>query len=359
MLEFDNDSISPSAVGLTPHGLASFSGYAMQRQQDIQTWLAKIFPGSTITLAPASTDASFRRYFRVALDDGTTRIVMDAPPQYEDIAPWLSVQRHLQAAGVHVPNVEAQDLQQGFLLISDLGTTTYLDVLSEGNANTLYTEALTSLVAIQKIQRPEQLPAYDAALLRRELELFPEWFLRKHHELSLSNDEQSKLASLFDRIIARNLAETQVFVHRDYHSRNLMLTSPNPGIIDFQDAVWGPLSYDAVSLLKDAYIQWDEEQTLDWLIRYWERAKNAGVNVPTDFADFFANYEWMGVQRHLKILGIFARLFHRDGKDGYLKELPRVTNYLRKACDRYGELRPLLRLLDRVDERAPQVGYTF
>ena len=331
----------------------------MHRQQDIQTWLAKIFPGSKITLAAASADASFRRYFRFALEDGTTRIVMDAPPQHEDIGPWLSVQKDLHAAGVHVPNVEAQDLQQGFLLISDLGTTTYLDVLSEASANTLYTEALSALVAIQKIQRPEKLPAYDAALLRRELELFPEWFLRKHHQLTLSDDEQSKLSALFDRIIARNLAETQVFVHRDFHSRNLMLSSPNPGVIDFQDAVWGPLSYDAVSLLKDAYIQWDEAQTLDWLIRYWERAKAAGVNMPVDFAEFFANYEWMGVQRHLKILGIFARLFHRDGKDGYLKELPRVMGYLRKACARYAELRPLWQLLDRVEQRAPQAGYTF
>ena len=331
----------------------------MHRQQDIQTWLAKIFPGSKITLAAASADASFRRYFRFALEDGTTRIVMDAPPQHEDIGPWLSVQKDLHAAGVHVPDVEAQDLQQGFLLISDLGATTYLDVLSEASANTLYTEALSALVAIQKIQRPEKLPAYDVALLRRELELFPEWFLRKHHQLTLSDDEQSALSALFDRIIARNLAETQVFVHRDYHSRNLMLSSPNPGIIDFQDAVWGPLSYDAVSLLKDAYIQWDEEQTLDWLIRYWERAKYAGVNMPDDFTDFFANYEWMGVQRHLKILGIFARLFHRDGKDGYLKELPRVMWYLRKACARYAELRPLWQLLDRVEQRAPQAGYTF
>ena len=331
----------------------------MHRQQDIQTWLAKIFPGSKITLAAASADASFRRYFRFALEDGTTRIVMDAPPQHEDIGPWLSVQKDLHAAGVHVPNVEAQDLQQGFLLISDLGTTTYLDVLSEASANTLYTEALSALVAIQKIQRPEKLPAYDAALLRRELELFPEWFLRKHHQLTLSDDEQSKLSALFDRIIARNLAETQVFVHRDFHSRNLMLSSPNPGVIDFQDAVWGPLSYDAVSLLKDAYIQWDEAQTLDWLIRYWERAKAAGVNMPVDFAEFFANCEWMGVQRHLKILGIFARLFHRDGKDGYLKELPRVMGYLRKACARYAELRPLWQLLDRVEQRAPQAGYTF
>ena len=331
----------------------------MHRQQQIQTWLAKLFPGSPIVLAPASADASFRRYFRYTQPDGSTRIIMDAPPQHEDIAPWLAVQRELHQAGVHVPAVEAEDLQQGFLLLSDLGTSTYLDMLNPGNANALYTDALSALVAIQKIQRPAGLPEYDAALLRRELELFPEWFLLKHHQLVLTDEEQTNLSALFDRIIARNLAEAQVFVHRDYHSRNLMLAAPNPGVIDFQDAVWGPMSYDAVSLLKDAYIQWDEAQTLDWLIRYWERARAQGVNMPADFSEFFANYEWMGVQRHLKILGIFARLFHRDGKDGYLKELPRVMGYLRKACERYRELQALWQLLDRVEKRTAQVGYSF
>ena len=331
----------------------------MDRQQQIQTWLAGLFPDRPIALVPASADASFRRYFRFALDDGTTRIVMDAPPQQEDIRPWLSVQRQLHAAGVHVPAIEAEDLQKGFLLISDLGETTYLQCLNKDNANALYTDALDALISIQGLARPEGLPDYDAALLGRELALFPDWFLDRHHQMALSDAERNKLNLLFERIIERNLAEPRVFVHRDFHSRNLMWTAPNPGVIDFQDAVWGPISYDAVSLLKDAYIQWDEEQTLDWLIRYWEKARKQGVPMPDDFADFFASYEWMGVQRHLKVLGIFARLFHRDGKDAYLKELPRVTSYLRKACERYGELRPLLRLLDRVDAQTPQVGYTF
>lgn len=284
---------------------------------------------------------------------------MDAPPEHEDIGPWLAVQRQLRAAGVHVPVVEAEDLRRGFLLMSDLGVTTYLQCLNEDNANALYTEALSTLNRIQMIVRPAGLPDYDAPLLRRELDLFPEWFLGKHHQLTLNDEESGKLNTLFDRIIERNLAETKVFVHRDYHSRNLMLTSPNPGVIDFQDAVWGPASYDAVSLLKDAYVQWDEERTLDWLIRYWERARLQGVELPENFSDFFADYEWMGVQRHLKVLGIFARLFHRDGKDGYLKEMPRVMAYVRKAGERYSEFRPLLRLLERVDAGAPQVGYTF
>lgn len=335
----------------------------MQRKQQIQTWLTGLFPGTPITLVPASADASFRRYFRFAMADGSTRIVMDAPPEKEDIAPWLSVQRQLHEAGVHVPVIEAENIKDGFLLMSDLGETTYLQCLNHDNANALYSDALAALVSIQKIARPAGLPDYDVALLQRELALFPDWFLLKHHQHEMSDDERNSLAQLFARIVERNLAEPRVFVHRDFHSRNLMHIESeagvNPGVIDFQDAVWGPISYDAVSLLKDAYIQWEEEQTLDWLIRYWERARKAGVPMPADFSEFFASYEWMGVQRHLKILGIFARLFYRDGKDAYLKELPRVSSYLRKAGERYGELRPLLHLLDRLEARAPQVGYTF
>jgi N-acetylmuramate 1-kinase len=335
----------------------------MQRKQQIHTWLTGLFPGASIELVPASADASFRRYFRFALGDGSTRIVMDAPPDKEDIGPWLAVQRQLSDAGVHVPAIEAENIKDGFLLISDLGDTTYLHCLNENNAGALYSDALSALVSIQQIARPTGLPDYDVALLQRELSLFPDWFLLKHHQHSMTEDERNDLEKLFVRIIERNLAEPRVFVHRDYHSRNLMVihsgASANPGVIDFQDAVWGPISYDAVSLLKDAYIQWDEEVTLDWLIRYWEKARKAGVPISSDFSEFFADYEWMGVQRHLKILGIFARLFYRDGKDAYLKELPRVASYIRKVGERYGELRPLLRLLDKLEARTPQVGYTF
>lgn len=359
MLEFENNNISPRAVAPLLACRALFSGYLMNRQQHIQAWLAELFPGQEVALTPASADASFRRYFRVIVAGNHTRIVMDAPPAHEDVGPWLSVQRQLHAAGVHVPAVEAENLHSGFLLISDLGETTFLQRLSQDNANAMYTDALSTLVTIQTIARPAGLPDYDAALLRRELDLFPEWFLLKHHQVALSNDDLEKLNKLFDRIIQRNLSEPHVFVHRDYHSRNLMLTEPNPGVIDFQDAVWGPASYDVVSLLKDAYIQWDEEQTLDWLIRYWERARACGVALPADFAKYFEDYEWMGVQRHLKVLGIFARLFHRDGKDAYLKELPRVMSYVRKASERYGELRFLMHLLDRVEGTTSQSGLTF
>jgi aminoglycoside/choline kinase family phosphotransferase len=314
-------------------------------------------------MAPASADASFRRYFRVTLDDGATRVVMDAPPASEDCRPWLHVQQLFLAASVHVPEVLAQDTERGFLLLSDLGNATYLQALDADNAAPLYADAITALVKIQQASRPAVLPEYDQALLRRELDLFPEWFLAKHHRMTLTEGEKQSLEAVFARILAVNLAEPKVFVHRDYHSRNLMrIASPgrgNPGIIDFQDAVYGPISYDMVSLLKDAYIEWDEDLALDWLIRYWELARKAGLPVRTDFGDFFRDYEWMGVQRHIKVLGIFARLYHRDGKDGYLKDLPLVARYLRKACERYSELAPLRRLLDRLEDKVTVLGHTM
>jgi aminoglycoside/choline kinase family phosphotransferase len=268
-----------------------------------------------------------------------------------------------QAAGAHVPEVLAQDLERGFLLLSDLGDQTYLQALDADNAAPLYADAIAALVGIQQASRPGVLPDYDRLLLRRELDLFPEWFLGRHHQLALTDAEKTALDAVFERIIAVNLAEPRVFVHRDYHSRNLMriggARACNPGIIDFQDAVYGPISYDMVSLLKDAYIEWDEDLALDWLIRYWERARKAGLPVAADFGVFFRDYDWMGVQRHLKVLGIFARLCHRDGKDGYLKDLPLVARYLRKACERYSELSPLRKLLDRVEDKITVLGYTM
>jgi hypothetical protein len=314
-------------------------------------------------MAPASADASFRRYFRATLDDGTTRIVMDAPPANEDCRPWLHVQQLFQATGVHVPEVVAQDLAHGFLLLSDLGNTTYLHALNADNAVLLYADAIAALVKIQQASRPGVLPEYDRALLRRELDLFPQWFLTRHHQMALTTSEQQSLETVFERILAVNLAEPKVFVHRDYHTRNLMHLAQsgaaNPGIIDFQDAVYGPISYDMVSLLKDAYIEWDEELVLDWLVRYWELARKTGLPVAADFGEFFRDYEWMGVQRHIKVLGIFARLFHRDGKDSYLKNLPLVARYLRKTCERYSELSPLRKLLDRLEDKITVLGFTM
>ncbi|MBI5790806.1 MAG: phosphotransferase [Rhodocyclales bacterium] len=335
----------------------------MERQQQITTWLAARFPGRAFSLAPASADASFRRYFRVTFDDGATRVVMDAPPANEDCRPWLHVQQLFQAAGAHVPQVIAQDLERGFLLLSDLGNATYLQALDADNAVPLYADAIQALVAIQRASRPGALPDYDRALLRRELDLFPQWYLGKHLGLALGDAEQRALEDAFARILATNLGEPKVFVHRDYHSRNLMRIAPdaggNPGVIDFQDAVYGPISYDMVSLLKDAYIEWDEDLALDWLVRYWEQARKAGLPIAGDFGVFFRDYEWMGVQRHLKVLGIFARLWHRDGKDGYLKDMPLVARYLRKACERYSELSPLRKILDKVEDKVTVLGYTM
>ncbi len=335
----------------------------VQRLQLIQDWLAGLFPSRAFSLAPASADASFRRYFRVTFDDsetaGETRIVMDAPPQHEDCRPFLHVTAVFGATGAHVPRVLAQDLAQGFLLLSDLGSTTYLSALHAGNADALYQAATDALIQIQSASRPGVLPDYDRALLKRELDLFPEWYLGRHLDIKLNERQRVELDAVFERILAVNLAEAKVYVHRDYHSRNLMVSEPNPGVLDFQDAVYGPISYDLASLFKDAYIEWEEAQLLDWLVRYWTAARAAGLPIPPDFAEFHRNYEWMGVQRHIKVLGIFARLMHRDGKNGYLKDMPLVFKYLRAACERYRELGPLLRLLDQIETRDVRIGYTF
>jgi aminoglycoside/choline kinase family phosphotransferase len=332
----------------------------VERIEQIRGWLAAQFPEQAFNLAPASADASFRRYLRATFADGTTRIVMDAPPAHEDVRPWLHVQQLFLDAGAHVPEVLAQDPERGYLLLSDLGSTTYLAAIAGGaDADSLYRAAIDTLIDIQRASRSGTLPVYDRSLLKRELDLFPDWYIGKHSSIDFDTAQRNVLEAVFEKILAVNLAEPCVYVHRDYHSRNLMVDGNKPGVIDFQDAVFGPISYDLVSLFKDAYVEWDEERTLDWLVRYWEKARQAGLPVRADFSEFFRDYEWMGVQRHVKVLGIFARLFHRDGKDGYLANMPLVAKYLRAACARYGELTPLLRLLDKLENRQVQVGYTF
>jgi aminoglycoside/choline kinase family phosphotransferase len=312
------------------------------------------------SLRPASSDASFRRYFRVDGSDDATYIVMDAPPPQEDVRPFLHVAEVFAGTGASVPQIIAQDVEQGFLLLSDLGSTTYLQLLTPDNAHKLYMDAIDALVLLQVNSQPDVLPEYDRALLQRELMLFPEWYVGKHLGVTMTEKQTASLNQIFDLLLANNLAQPQVFVHRDYHSRNLMVLSKgNPGILDFQDAVYGPITYDLASLLRDAYIQWDEEIVLDWAIRYWERAKRAGLPVNPDIDTFYRDFEWMGLQRHLKVLGIFARLYHRDGKDGYLKDLPLVMEYTRKVAYRYKELAPLIKLLDELEDKSPQVGYTF
>jgi aminoglycoside/choline kinase family phosphotransferase len=332
----------------------------MQRQQQLAEWLHSLFPDEQFALAPASADASFRRYFRATFADGQTRIVMDAPPQHEDCRPFVHVAKLFEDAGTHVPHIHAQNLALGFLLLSDLGSTTYLQALTAANARSLYGAATDSLIKIQLASRNGELPPYDESLLLREIRLFPEWYIDKHLNFTLNESRKNKLETVFARIIASNLAQPRVYVHRDYHSRNLMkLEDNNPGILDFQDAVYGPITYDLVSLFKDAYIRWEEAEIIDWLVRYWEKARKAGLPVNNDFSEFYRDYEWMGVQRHLKVLGIFARLYHRDGKEGYLKDLPLVMSYLRAACVRYIDLKPLLNLLDELEPSNTQEGYTF
>lgn len=328
------------------------------RLELLENWLRCLFPGEPHSLAPASADASFRRYFRATFAERTL-IVMDAPPGHEDCRPFLHVARLFHAAGVHVPEVLAENLEQGFLLLSDLGATTYLQAFPEGDPAKIYGDATDALVKIQLASRPGELPDYDEALLLREMNLFPDWYIAKHLQRELSGMFMDILHEAFSLLLANNLAQPRVYVHRDYHSRNLMVTTPNPGILDFQDAVYGPITYDLVSLFKDAYVRWDEQQILDWLIRYWQKAKKAGLPVSADFAEFHRDFEWMGMQRHIKVLGIFARLCHRDGKDGYLKDMPLVKDYLRKTCERYREFHPLLKLLDWLEDKEAEVGYTF
>jgi len=334
----------------------------MERTQLLENWIKDQFPEKVFTLKPASADASFRRYFRVFIDDRTF-VVMDAPPQHEDCRPFLQVADILSTTGVHVPNILAQNLEHGFLLLSDLGNTTFLQALTSDTARVdqLYADAIDALIQMQLSQRTEGLPDYDETLLLRELNLFPDWYIAKHLGKALSDQQTVMLSTIFARILANNLAQPKVLVHRDYHSRNLMVSTPNPGIIDFQDAVVGPVTYDLVSLFKDAYVYWDEERVLDWVIRYWEKARKAGLPLSADFAEFYRDFEWMGVQRHLKILGIFARLNYRDGKATYLDDMPLVMNYLRKACHRYSEFHLLHNLLDELNptESDQKIGYTF
>jgi N-acetylmuramate 1-kinase len=323
--------------------------HADPRRAALESWLAAQLRGARFSLAPASVDASFRRYFRATLPEGRSYVVMDAPPDKEDCRPFVHVARLLRAAGVHAPEVHAEDLARGFLLLGDLGTQTYLQELNAGNAARLLGDATDALLRWQLATRPGELPPYDEALLRREMNLFPEWYVSRHSGVELSNAQKSALEGIFRLLVKSALAQPAVYVHRDYMPRNLMLSDPNPGVLDFQDAVLGPITYDMVSLLRDAFVSWDEERVLDWSVRYWEKAKRAGLPVETDFAEFWRAFEWMGLQRHLKVLGIFARINYRDGKPKYLEDTPRFIRYARAVSGRYAALAPLARLLDELE----------
>ncbi|HEX9173519.1 MAG TPA: phosphotransferase [Telluria sp.] len=329
-------------------------------------WLAPLQLVDVGSRRPASSDASFRRYFRYdvlpALHDklGATLVAMDAPPARENVPAFIHVAGLLLEAGVNVPAIVARDVDNGFLLLSDLGTTTYLQRLTVDNAPFMYSDAIDTLIRFQLHSQPGVLPDFDRAFVLREMNLFPEWFIDKHLGLTLTDAQQAQLDKVFEAITANVLAQQQVFMHRDYHSRNLMwMEHHNPGVLDFQDAVYGPVTYDLGSLLRDAYIQWDEEFVLDWVVRYWQSAKAVGLPVNPDIDAFYRDFEFMALQRHLKILGIFCRLNYRDGKSIYMGDLPTVMDYVRKTANRYTELKPLVRLLDTLEDKAPQVGYTF
>jgi N-acetylmuramate 1-kinase len=329
------------------------------RFRALDAWLRDALEGDVLRVEPASADASFRRYFRVYSSDGT-RIAMDAPPAREDSRAFIRVAELLRAAGLNAPEILGHDLAQGFLLVGDLGTRPYLEALkSAADVDRLFGDATTALVRWQASSREGVLPEYDEALLRRELELFPDWYVQRHLGVELTHGQRATLDGIFGRILASNLAQPRVYVHRDYMPRNLMVASPNPGILDFQDAVHGPISYDVASLFRDAFVSWEEERVLDGTIRYWEKARRARLPVRDDFGEFWRDVEWMGLQRHLKVLGIFARLHYRDGKKGYLEDTPRFVAYVRHAAGRYRELEPLGRLLDELEDRKPDVRYTF
>jgi hypothetical protein len=326
------------------------------------------------TVRSASADASFRRYFRVDAAQGSF-IVMDAPPDKENCRPFVAVDRLLDAGGVNVPHILEWDEAQGFMLLSDLGAHTLLSLLDTAKPDDAanrarYAAALDELVRLQAVaqgQGEQALPPYDDALLQREMDLLPDWYLTQLRGLTLDDTQRAMLANTFGLIKKQVLGQATVLVHRDYHSRNLMAdpldAKARPGVIDFQDAVWGPVTYDLVSLLRDAYVMWDEEVQLDYAVRFWERARKAGLPVPDDFGDFWRDMEWMGLQRHLKVLGIFARLALRDGKRQYLEDIPRVWTYAHRVASRYQGLGPLARLLEQAEAAnggtQTQVGYTF
>ncbi|CAB3639947.1 aminoglycoside phosphotransferase family protein [Paraburkholderia rhynchosiae] len=333
------------------------------------------------TLAPASSDASFRRYFRLAGkaaegESAGTLIAVDAPPP-EKCREFGQIAQLLDAAGVHVPRVLEADFDAGFMLVTDLGTASYLGALTAAQndndprrARTLMRDALDALIRWQLTSREGVLPPFDEAFLRREMELMPEWFMGRHLGREVDDNTRGLLDRTFALLIASARAQPQVFMLRDFMPRNLMvITAPNeasqvnsavnPGVLDFQDAVYGPITYDVASLLRDAFLSWDEEFELDCFVYYWERAKKAGLPVDPDFGEFYRQIEWMGLQRHIKVLGLFCRINYRDGKPHYINDLPRFIGYTRKVAERYAPLRPFAKLLDDVEGRANEVGYTF
>jgi N-acetylmuramate 1-kinase len=350
-----------------------------ERLTSLKQWLLSLPQPLGLALATldvASSDASFRRYLRIQTGGNSHNtaksfVVMDAPPSHEDCKPFVAIAQHMRACGIEVPEIIAADLANGFLLLTDFGDTTFLSKVADSDAvsaSAYYNAAISELVALQKrvpSNHPQcTLPPYNRDVLLRELMLYPDWYIARHKGKTLSDKERSTLLASFELIIDNNLAQPKVAVHRDYHSRNLMvLDRPAPkidlGIIDFQDALDGPITYDLVSLLRDAYIEWPEPIVLDWAISYWEQAKKVGLPVSDQFGEFYKDFEWMGLQRHIKVLGIFARLAIRDGKQSYIASMPLVSKYCMAAVKRYGALKPLANLMLNIEGEQSTVGYTF
>lgn len=348
------------------------------RRAAFDAWLAPLAALHGLrpeTLRPASADASFRRYLRLDSAGDGSCIIMDAPPDKEDCAPFVKVQTLMAQAGLRVPDILDWNAEHGFMLLSDLGSATVIEALDPArpqDAEAWYRAAVEVLLDWQLASREGNtgaLPAYDEALLRRELQLFPDWYIARHRQFTLDDRQQAVLAKAFDAIVAHNLQAPSVYVHRDFMMRNLMQPVPEGsplGVLDFQDAVYGPVTYDIASLLRDAFISWEEDFVIDITVRYWEKARKAGLVGATsasgwgdDFGEFYRGVEWMGLQRHLKVAGIFARLTLRDGKPRYLADTPRFIHYIRATCSRYRELAPLLRLIDQIEGITPQVGYAY
>ena len=345
------------------------------RQALFEQWLASLTQQHALrpqSLRPASADASFRRYLRIDTDSGRSLIVMDAPPDKENCQPFVQVQALMAQAGLPVPEVLAWDEANGFMLLSDMGSRTLIEILNPEkprDAEPWYREATDLLLQWQLASKPGVLPVYDETLLRLELQLFPDWYIGQHRQCTLDDKQQAVLGKAFDTIVAQNLSAPSVYVHRDFMARNLMLPAQagqGLSILDFQDAVYGPITYDIASLLRDAFLTWEEDFVIDITVRYWEKARKAGLvgaksasGWGDDFGEFYRAVEWMGLQRHLKVAGIFARLTLRDGKPKYLADTPRFIHYLRSTCSRYRELGPLLRLIDQIENIQPQVGYAY
>ena len=329
-----------------------------EREAAFRRWLEPLAAAHGLdvrSVAPASADASFRRYFRVeaVAPSGRSMIVMDAPPERENVRPFVDLAGRIRAAGLHAPEVLAADEQQGFLLLQDLGTTLYLDALQAdgaAQADALMRDAIAALLQFQQRVDPAGLPSYDEALLRRELELFPEWCVAREFGISWSDAQRAQWQRLSQLLIDSALAQPTLAVHRDWMPRNLMVCAPNPGILDFQDAVRGPVTYDLACLLRDAFLSWDEEREIDWAARWWDAARRAGLfgahEMARDFGACWRALEWMGLQRHLKVAGIFCRLKHRDAKPRYSTDLPRFFAYITRVALRYRELKPLLALIE-------------